>query len=169
MCSHTLRRLQWIVIDCKRNLQQRQTILYKKKLSVHIFQVHSEEFDELAPNTGLPVHVCCTFNELRSTFWLSDLVFPVLSDALGLSDNENLFTILVSIHPHHVFEKKYTGLPVLVMNSQLLFAGSLTSTLLDWLGYNTGFPLLVYPHSHIRLMLDLVSHLWHPALMMSEV
>ena len=113
MCSHTLRRLQWIVIDCKRNLQQRQRILYKKILSVHIFQVHSEEFDELAPNTGLPVHVCCTFNELRSTFWLSDLVFPVLSEALGLSDNENLFTILVSIPPHHVFEKNIRVSPYL--------------------------------------------------------
>ena len=63
----------------------------------------------------------------------------------------------------------YTGLPVLVMNSQLLFADSLTSTLLDWLGYNTGLPVFVYPRSHIRLMLDLVSNLQHPALMMSEV
>ena len=55
------------------------------------------------------------------------------------------------------------------MNSQLLFADSLTSRLLDWLGYNTGLPVLVYPHSHIRLMLDLVSNLQYPALMMSEV
>ena len=29
---------------------------------------HYEEFDELAPNTGLPVLVCCTFHELRGTF-----------------------------------------------------------------------------------------------------
>ena len=37
---------------------------------------HSEYFDELAPNTGPTVLVCCTLNELRGTFWLSDLVFP---------------------------------------------------------------------------------------------
>ena len=30
ICVHTPRRLQWIVIDCKRNLQQRQRRLYKK-------------------------------------------------------------------------------------------------------------------------------------------
>ena len=29
---------------------------------------HSEEFDELASITGLPVPVCCTFDELRGTF-----------------------------------------------------------------------------------------------------
>ena len=45
----------------------------------------SEEFDELAPNTGLPVPVCCRFNELRGTFWLSDLVFPGLCDAIEAS------------------------------------------------------------------------------------
>ena len=39
------------------------------------------------------------------------------------------------------------------MNSQLLFADSLTSTLLDWLGYVTGFPVLARLHSHIQLML----------------
>ena len=54
--------------------------------------IHSEEFG------------CCSVHELRGTFWLSDLVYPGLSDALGLSDNENLFTVLISIHPHHVFE-----------------------------------------------------------------
>ena len=121
---------------------------------------HSEEFDELAPNTGLSVLVCCTFNELRVTFCLSDLVFSGLSDALGLSDNENLFTVLISILPRIMSSKKIcTGLPVLVMSSQLLFADSLTWTLLDWLGYNTGLRVLVYPLSHIRLMLDLVSNL----------
>ena len=46
---------------------------------------HSDEFDELAPTTGLPVLVCCTFNELSGTFWLSDLVFPGLSDAIEAS------------------------------------------------------------------------------------
>ena len=46
---------------------------------------HSEEFDELAPNTGLRVLVCCTFNELRGTFRLSDLVFTGLSDAVEAS------------------------------------------------------------------------------------
>ena len=43
---------------------------------------HSEDFDELDSNTGLTVPVCCTFNELRGTFWLSDLVFSKLSDAV---------------------------------------------------------------------------------------
>ena len=38
-CSvHTPRRLQWIVIGCKRNLQQRQKTLYKKILSLHILR-----------------------------------------------------------------------------------------------------------------------------------
>ena len=38
ICVHTTRRLQWIVIDCKRNLQQ-DSGQCTKKLSVHIFQV----------------------------------------------------------------------------------------------------------------------------------
>ena len=46
---------------------------------------HSEYFDELASITGLPVLVCCTFNELRGTFWLSDLVCPRLSAAVEAS------------------------------------------------------------------------------------
>ena len=46
---------------------------------------YSEEFDELARKTGLPVPVCCTLNELRGTFWLSDLVFPGFSDAVETS------------------------------------------------------------------------------------
>ena len=133
---------------------------------------HSEEFDELTNITGLPVLVCCTFNELRGSFWLSDLVFPGLSDALGPSDNEKL---VHSPHQHLpasclrfflFFLKK--GLTVLVMNSQLLFADSLTSTLPDWLGCDTGLPVLVYPHYHIRLMLDLILNLQYLALM-SEV
>ena len=112
-CVYSSRRLQWIVIDCKRNLQQRQKILYKKKLSVHTLRVpphikivcapvrltwedhlsssfHSEECDESANITGLPAQVCCTLNELRGTFWLSNLVFSGLSDALGKSDIEKL-------------------------------------------------------------------------------
>ena len=43
---------------------------------------HSEEFDELASITGLPVPVFCTFHELRGTFWLSDLVSPRFSAAV---------------------------------------------------------------------------------------
>ena len=46
---------------------------------------HSEEFDELAPKTGLPELVCCSFNELRGTFWLSDFVFTGFSDAVEAS------------------------------------------------------------------------------------
>ena len=160
ICVYTHRRLQGIVIDCKRNLQQDKGYCTKKCRctsfkSPHIkigctpvrrawedhlsSMFHSEEFDELTNITG-PVLVCCTFNKLRSTFWLSDLVFPGLSDALGLYDIENLFTVLISISPHHVFE--ITGLPVLVMNSQHLFADSLTSTLLDWLSYERVSPCL---------------------------
>ena len=113
--------------------------------------------------------VCCTLNELRGTFWLSDLVFTGLSDALAPSDNENLFTVLISISPNHVFQIYIiTGLPVLVMNCQLLFADSLTSTLISWVT-TQGLTVLVYFHSHIRLMLDPVSILLHSALMMSEV
>ena len=33
-----------------------------------------------------------------------DFECPQLSDALGLSDIKNLFTILISISPHHVFK-----------------------------------------------------------------
>ena len=46
---------------------------------------HAEEFDELASITGFPVPVCCTFNELRTTFWLPDLVLPGFSDAFEAS------------------------------------------------------------------------------------
>ena len=46
---------------------------------------HSEEFDELSSITGFTVPVCCTFNELKGTFWLSDLVFPGFSDAVEAS------------------------------------------------------------------------------------
>ena len=35
-CVYTPRRLQWIVIDCQRNLQQRQRILYKKNVGAHL-------------------------------------------------------------------------------------------------------------------------------------
>ena len=52
------------------------------------------------------------------------------------------------------------GFPVLVMNFQLLFADSLTSTLLDWLGYATGLPVLARLHSHIQLMLESVLSLY---------
>ena len=44
---------------------------------------HSEQFDELAPSQV--VLGCCTFHDLRGTFWLSDLVFPGLSDAVEAS------------------------------------------------------------------------------------
>ena len=40
------------------------------------------------------------------------------------------------------------------MNSQLLFADSLTSTLLDWLGYAMGLTVLARLHSHIQSMLE---------------
>ena len=46
---------------------------------------HSEKSDELAPITGLSVLVCCSFDKLRGTFWLSDSVFPGLSDAVEAS------------------------------------------------------------------------------------
>ena len=42
------------------------------------------------------------------------------------------------------------------MNFQLLFADSLASTLLDWLGYATGLPVLARLHTHIQLMLESV-------------
>ena len=35
--------------------------------------------------SGLPVLGCCSFSELSGTFWLSDLVFPGLSDAVEAS------------------------------------------------------------------------------------
>ena len=44
--------------------------------SAHLSSLfHSEESDELASVTGFPVHVCCLYNELIGTLWLSDLVF----------------------------------------------------------------------------------------------
>ena len=39
------------------------------------------------------------FTSSEGTFWLSDLVFSGLSDALGLSDIENLLTVLISLLP----------------------------------------------------------------------
>ena len=62
-----------------------------------------------------------------------------------------------------------TGFPVLVMNFQPLFADSLTSTLLDWLGYATGFSVLARLHSQIQLMLESVLNLYYSAVMMLEV
>ena len=47
--------------------------------------LHSEQFDDLAPNTGLPALVGCTFNELRGAFLLLELVFRGLSDAIEAS------------------------------------------------------------------------------------
>ena len=61
------------------------------------------------------------------------------------------------------------GFSVLVMNSKLLFADSLTSTLLDWLGYATDLPVLARLHSHIQLLLESVLSLYFPASMMLEV
>ena len=62
-----------------------------------------------------------------------------------------------------------TGFPVLVMNFQPLFADSLTSTLLDWLGYATGFSVPARLHSHIQFMLESVLSLYVPAVMVLEV
>ena len=36
ICVYTSRRLQWIVINCKRNLQQRQRTLYKENVGAHL-------------------------------------------------------------------------------------------------------------------------------------
>ena len=78
ICVYTSRRLQWIVIDCKRTCNKHKGYCTKKELSVHILQVlphnkigctpvrlawedhlsslfHSEEFDEQASITSLPV------------------------------------------------------------------------------------------------------------------
>ena len=87
------------------------------------------------------------------------------------SDIENLSTVLISIPPHHVFkiQKRITGCPILVMNSQLLFADSLTSTSLHWLGYATGLSVLARLHSHIQLMLESLLSLYFPAVMVLEV
>ena len=76
-----------------------------------------------------PLHVSpfCSVHNPRGTFRLSNFVFPGLSDALRLSDHENLFTVLIYQHPPHLIFKSFH---VFVMNSQLLFADSLTSTLL---------------------------------------
>ena len=55
------------------------------------------------------------------------------------------------------------------MMSQLLFADSLTSALLDWLGYATGLTVLTRLHSHIQLMLESVLSLYFLAVMMLEM
>ena len=62
MCVYTPRRLQWIVLGCKRNLRHRQRSKLKSGVEDHLSSSsHSEEFDEQASNTGLPV----------LTLWLS--------------------------------------------------------------------------------------------------
>ena len=125
MCLHTP-SVTGIVIDCKRNLKQRQRTLYKNILSVHILQVK----------------IGCT--PVRLT-WEDHL--------LSLFHSEE-FDEQASI----------TSLPVLIMSSQLLFADSLTSTLLDWLGWstaplprfqkNTGLTVLAFPHFHLTRLRD---------------
>ena len=91
---------------------------------------------------------------------------PGLSDALGLSDIENLSTVLISILPHHVFKL----FEKMLSNRSPRTCHEL-STSVRWLSYvvkQRVSPCLSIL-THIRLMLDLISNLQHPALMMSEV
>ena len=102
----------------------RQRILYKNIVGVHFSSppAHLNRVYTCSPHLRRPLvvivpfwgvwwahqhygsrRVCSTFYQPRGTFWLSDLVFTGLSDALGLIDNGNLFTALFSIHPHHVY------------------------------------------------------------------
>ena len=79
--------------------RNRSSTLFKNEL------VSGEKFDSAAVSvsisssmtnlscTGLPVLVCCTFNELRGMFWLSDLVFIGLSDAVEARHLDTKFII----------------------------------------------------------------------------
>ena len=227
ICAYTTRRLQWTVIDCERNLQQRPRTLYKKnvgahltsptrtlKSGVHLFAalrtLENVLFESL--NAGhrilplyrvspcLPLLFCLTlfWSIPFFFFWKKiELIVRVSLHAGGLHVSRPLHWDLnfdfecpwavrctwtkwhwKPVHSPYqhpsasCLQKKKnqkTGLSVLVMNSQLLFADSLTSTLLDWMGYATGLSVLARPHSHIQLMLESVLSLHFPAVMMLEV
>ena len=178
ICVYTTRRLQWIVIDCKRKLQQDKGYCTKKILSVHILQVpphikigctvvrltwedhwlslfHPEEFDEQAAITGLtvltwlllnpraqryfltfkfgvPRDVRCTWTKWQWKLVHSPYQHPSRTMSSKLWDRKG-----VPQHSTYLQDQmnlSLTGLRVLIMNSQLLFADSLSSTLLDLLG-----------------------------------
>ena len=162
MCLHT-RRLQWIVIDCKRNLQQRRRILHKKncrctsyksprtlKSGVHLFAALEKTTCRhplwgvwllLSPRAqryfltfrfGLPRVVRCTWTKWQWKLVHSPYQHPPAPCLRNYWDRKG-------VQQHSTYRQdqmnlSLTGLPVLVMNSQILFADSLTLTLLDWLG-----------------------------------
>ena len=96
---------------------------------------------------------------------------PGLSDTLGPSDIEKLVHSPYQ-HPLRIMSSKENacnGFPRTCHELSTLFADSLTSTLLEWLGYATGFSVLARLHSHIQLMLESVLNLYYSAVMMLEV
>ena len=102
--------------------------------------------------------------------WNLTLSVPGLSDALGLSNIENLFTVLISIPPHHDFEK-------MLSNGSPRTCREL-STIVRWLSYvdnawlvglRDGSPRACSSALHIQLMLESVLSLYFLAVMMLEV
>ena len=96
---------------------------------------------------------------LRLKIWLR--VSPGCQMHLDRVTMKTCPQFLSASHPHHVFKICFekmlvTGFPVLVMNSQLLFADSLTSTLLDWLGYATGLSVIARLHFPAVMMLEVM-------------
>ena len=221
ICVYTSRRLQWIVINCKRNLQQRQSTLYKNKCwctsfksprtlksGGHLFSRTWELFWMSCLSLSLQVIKFASATGFPSVFgrrslidsadkkkirayrqsfsawrWAAEVIRPLHWDlkfdfecprAVRFTWTKWHWKLVHSPYQHpsaSCLRKKMlvTGFPVLVMNFQPLFADSLTSTLLDWLGYATGFSVIARLHSHIQLMLESVLSLYFPAVMVLEV
>ena len=93
ICVYTTRRLQWIVIDCKRKLQQDKGYCTKNIVGAHLTSpphikigctpvrltwedhllslFHSEEFDEQAAITGLTVLTWLLLNPRAQRYFLT--------------------------------------------------------------------------------------------------
>ena len=145
---------------------KRQKTLYKKK-SVHTFQFlpahlnrvytcspHLRTLENVLFESLSAGHQFCLGNCAGLKIWLR--VSPGCQmhlDKVTLKTCSLSLSTVPGIMSSIFFwnKKRVTGFPVLVMNSQLLFADSLTSTLLDWLGCATGLPVLARLHSHIQI------------------
>ena len=210
ICAYTTRRLQWTVIDCERNLQQRPRTLYKKKCRCTSYKSHPHikigctpvrrtwellkmsclslsmqviefylcdgflracpfsfawhSFDRfrflffLTKNQAYRQSFsacrwasCHTTSALGVNFWLRvSLGCQMHLDQVTLKTCPQSLSASLRVMSSKKKKNQNTGLSVLVMNSQLFFADSLTSTLLDWMGYATGLSVLARLHYSIN-------------------
>ena len=150
-CVHTRRRLQWIVIDCKRNLQRRHRKL-AQKMSVHILEAHPEHLNRVytcSPPLRRPLVIIVPFCGVwsASVNYRSPRSWPLLSAlaqmycltcrlgvrrAVRCTWAQWQWKLVHSPYQHPSRTKSSQVSPCLSW-IQLLFTDSLTSTLLDWL------------------------------------